>query len=440
MTITRYEKYKPSGIEWLGDVPEHWEVKRNKSVFNEIVKLSKDGSETLLTVSHITGVTPRSEKNVNMFFAETMEGYKLCSQGDLVINTMWAWMGALGTSRYEGICSPAYNVYRNIKGVGYNHQYFDCLFRIPNFVIEMTRYSKGIVESRLRLYPKDFFRIFTCLPPLHEQTAIAHYLDTQTAAIDAKIALLAQKIDKYKELSKSLINETVCRGLDKNAPMKESGIEWIGKIPKHWEVKRLKDIGFLYSGLSGKSGEDFNQEATDNSRYYIPFTNIANNKYIDHNDFRTVTFEAGEKQNEVTKNDIFFLMSSEGYADIGKSAILIEEVNDVYLNSFCKGFRITNQAVFPIYLNYILNAVAFRNRFVVEGKGFTRINLKMEKVNDFNFIIPPISEQTAIATYLDQQTGKIAAIVTNLGLQIEGLKALRKTLINDVVTGKVKVV
>ena len=201
LTYTKYKAYKDSGIDWLGKTPTEWAIVRNKEIFKERSSLSTTGKETLLTVSHITGVTPRSEKNVNMFMAETMEGYKICHQGDLIINTMWAWMGALGTSNELGICSPSYNVYMPVKGIPYNHRYFDYLFRIPNSVVEMTRNSKGIVSSRLRLYAKDFFQIETVLPSPKEQETIAHYLDTKTAQIDRKIDLLTQKSTLYNSLS-----------------------------------------------------------------------------------------------------------------------------------------------------------------------------------------------------------------------------------------------
>ena len=199
-TLHTYEKYKDSGIDWLGSIPSEWPVIRNKAILKERGSVSDTGKEDLLTVSHITGVTPRSEKNVNMFMAQTMVGYKICHKGDLIINTMWAWMGALGTSNELGICSPSYNVYMPKKWIPYNHRYFDYLFRIPNSVMEMTRNSKGIVSSRLRLYAKDFFQIETVLPPFEEQEAIAHYLDIKTAQIDRKIDLLIQKAQRYQEL------------------------------------------------------------------------------------------------------------------------------------------------------------------------------------------------------------------------------------------------
>jgi len=200
---------KDSGVEWIGEIPIHWEVTRNKDIFEERGNLSNSGTETLLTVSHITGVTRRTEKNVNMFMAETMKGYKLCEKGDLIINTMWAWMGALGTCSENGICSPAYGVYKSKKYKSYNHRYFDYLYRTPNSITEMTKNSKGIVSSRLRLYPKEFFQIKTALPNYAEQKAIADYLDTKTGHIGRIIETINTQIEKLKELRKTLINDVV---------------------------------------------------------------------------------------------------------------------------------------------------------------------------------------------------------------------------------------
>jgi type I restriction enzyme, S subunit len=200
---------KDSGVDWIGQIPAHWKIARNKEIFTERNELSTTGEETLLTVSHITGVTPRSEKNVNMFMAESMEGYKVCHPGDLIINTMWAWMGALGTSNYSGICSPAYNVYKPNKNVPYDHRYFDHLYRIPRSVAEMTRNSKGIVSSRLRLYPRDFFQIQTILPDAATQKAIADYLDDRTAQINRIVETINAKTELLKELRKTLINDVV---------------------------------------------------------------------------------------------------------------------------------------------------------------------------------------------------------------------------------------
>ena len=205
---------KPSGAEWIGEIPRHWEVRRNKRIFYERDDRSATGKEELLTVSHITGVSPRAEKkNVGMFLAETLEGYKHCSVGNLVINTMWAWMGALGVSTFDGIVSPSYNVYQ-LKSSEYLPRYYDYLYRIPNHVTEIIRWSKGIWHSRWRLYPDAFFSMFTITPPFREQAQIVDFLDCKTEQIDELIAAEQRKIELLKEYRQSLISEAVTGKID----------------------------------------------------------------------------------------------------------------------------------------------------------------------------------------------------------------------------------
>ena len=205
---------KDSGVEWLGEIPGHWEVRENQRLFRESDLLSMDGSEELLTVSHITGVTRRSDKpDVTMIEAESHEGYKLCHAGDLAINTMWAWMGALGVAFEDGIVSPSYNVYR-IRANTLSPDYFDYLCRIPTYVVEITRHSKGIWSSRLRLYPDGFLNLRTPLPPTCEQRAIVDFLDEETGRIDALVARVQQAIDRLKELCGALIAAAVTGKID----------------------------------------------------------------------------------------------------------------------------------------------------------------------------------------------------------------------------------
>lgn len=158
---------KDSGLEWLGKVPAHWEVKRAKQLFDLREELSENGEEELLSVSHITGVTSRAEKEVNMFKAEDMTGYKICRPNDLVINTLWAWMGAMGVAWQEGIVSPAYHVYTPKSAL--NPHYVDLMCRAKPFVAEVIRFSKGVWSSRLRLYPESFLDLRLPVPPLEEQ-------------------------------------------------------------------------------------------------------------------------------------------------------------------------------------------------------------------------------------------------------------------------------
>ena len=192
--LDSHSPLRDSGVPWLGQIPSHWHVERAKWLFRERDERSLDGGEDLLTVSHLTGVTLRSEKDVNMFEAESTEGYKLSFPGDLVINTLWAWMGAMGVARRSGIVSPAYNVYSPTEAL--DPEYIDALVRIPVFAQEVTRYSKGVWSSRLRLYPEGFFEAMLPVPPRQEQAAIVSYI---RAAIE-KLAKLRNATERTLEL------------------------------------------------------------------------------------------------------------------------------------------------------------------------------------------------------------------------------------------------
>ncbi|MDN3655409.1 restriction endonuclease subunit S [Ferruginibacter paludis] len=438
MNLTAYDKYKDLGVAWFGALPLHWEVKRNKNIFYEVSQLSKSGEETLLTVSHITGVTLRSEKNVNMFFAETMEGYKICKKGDLIINTMWAWMGALGTSKYYGICSPAYNVYRNVKGVDYNPEYFEYLFRIPNSIMEMTRYSKGIVSSRLRLYPKDFFQILSPVPPIQEQNSIAVYLNKKSTAIDRKISLLEVKISHYKELSRKLINNIVRKGLQKDIPLKESGIECIGKIPEHWIVERLKALGDIETSSVNKKIEG--DEVLVRLVNYTDVYGNANKEIWNDENYMVVSANKLQQQyKKLKKGDVLFTPSSETIEDIGVSAVVMEDLKNTLYSYHILRLKFKKE----IHLNF--KKYLFNNDFVQEyfsksATGTTRKILGLNTFYNLTIVFPPSQEeQIKIASYLDTKTQMIDKITMNIARQIEGLKELRKSLINDVATGKLKV-
>lgn len=203
---------RDSGIPWLGQIPAHWETERSRWLFRERDQRSETGEEELLTVSHLTGVTPRSEKDVNMFEAATTEGYKICLSGDLVINTLWAWMGAMGVSPVDGIVSPAYNVYQ--PGPRLQPRYIDALVRLPLFAQEVTRYSKGVWSSRLRLYPDGFFEVFFPVPSIDEQRAIVAHIAMETAKLDELRIATERTTVLLKERRAALIAAAVTGQID----------------------------------------------------------------------------------------------------------------------------------------------------------------------------------------------------------------------------------
>ena len=203
-----------SGISgWFGDLPSNWQALRAKFLFGEAQGKSEAGDEELLTVSHITGVTKRSEKDVNMFMAETMEGYKLVSRSDVVVNTMWAWMGAMGVSPHEGLISPAYGVYRPLRN-SFQDDYLDLIIRSKAFIAEATRGSKGIHSSRLRLYPDAFLDILFPVPSLNEQKKIMEEYSRVTSKENKLVELNTKSIELLKEFRSSLITEAVTGQLD----------------------------------------------------------------------------------------------------------------------------------------------------------------------------------------------------------------------------------
>lgn len=310
-----------------------------------------------------------------------------------------------------------------------------------SYLLGQIGYYKSIVNlvSIMHLTYEKLRRVPVLSPPLPVQHRIASYLDAETAKIDHALELLQKKRDAYTRLKTSVINRAVTRGLNPNVPLKKSGVKWMGEIPERWSVYRLKDLGYLYSGLTGKSGEDFRSEDLSSTKPYIPFTNVLNHLEIDPSQVSLVLMKENERQNTVRKNDLIFLMSSEDYESIAKSSLVPTEICETYLNSFCRGFRLTSHLVYAKYLNYELSSILYRDHLRLEARGFTRINIKVDRIESMSVAFPSVPEQRAIASYLDDHCGRIDHAISIVDKQIDAYKRLKKSLINEVVTGKRKV-
>jgi len=219
---------------------------------------------------------------------------------------------------------------------------------------------------------------------------------------------------------------------------KDSGVEWMGEVPEGWKIKKLKFLGKIYPGLNGKKGDDFSKEYHPEMKPFIPFTNIYNNFKIDETKYQFVKVADSELQNRVEKFDLLFLMSSETIEDIGKCSLYDGEDSELYLNSFCKGFRLTSLQVYPYFINYLLKGEAYRKYFSITGRGFTRINIKQEYVNDLVIPLPTILEQTVIANFLDDKTAKIDRVIAQKQQMIALLKERKQIIIQNAVTGQLK--
>ncbi len=433
--IKPYTKYKSSGISWLGDVPEHWSIKRIKYVFKEQDKRSEIGLENLLSVSHYTGVTRKSDKVMNGDFmtnAKTLVGYKIVEKGDLVINIMLAWNGSLGISKFDGITSPAYCVYKSLIG---GEKYFGYLFRTKNAQQEFKKQSTGIIDSRLRLYTDKFFNIKTVIPSLEEQTAIANFLDYKVAKIDRFISKKKQLIKLLNEQKAGIINHVVTKGLDPNATMKDSGIEWLGEIPKHWGVRKLKYVADCFpSNIDKHTKEDEQQVRLCN------YTDVYKNDFIINN-MNLMIASASVDQIEkfsLLKGDVIITKDSETANDIAVPAFVKEDLENVVCGYHLSVLRPSSKLVGE-YLFRTLQCKSINIQFELCSNGVTRVGLGVYDMKKARIPIPPINEQKLIISHIEKETSQLNQLIQTIEKEIALTQEYRTALIAEAVTGKIDV-
>lgn len=445
MTLTHYDTYKDSGIDWLGPVPEHWEVKRIKDTVLRIGSgvTPTGGSEVYAS----TGIPFLRSQNIYndglrlddvAFISEEINSKMKGSQirpNDIVINITGA---SIGRTCVIPDSVPIANVSQHMlfmrfktERVNYIAQYLK-----SHSVKECIRLVQ-VGASKEALNMGQALNFPLPVPPSFEQTAIANYLDRQTTAIDRKTALLQQKIATYQELRKSLINEIVCRGLDKTAPINHSGIDSIGEIPAHWKVQKLKDVATLrFSNVDKNEREDQKQVLLCN------YVDVYKNDFITGALYfmQSTASEAEIKRFALRKGDIIITKDSETHDDIGVPALVVEDLEDVVCGYHLALIRPKAKGIDSAYIFYLFKSGGFNYGFAVQAKGITRVGLSINSIADALLLLPPLAEQTAIATYLDEKTGRIDAIIANLNAQLTTLAELRRTLVNDVVTGRIRVV
>lgn len=366
---------KDSGIEWIGEIPECWEVLRMKQLFLEVNERCEDGeSYTLLSVSEYYGVAPRSERvgeDDMLTHAETLDGYKICKENDLVMNIMLAWKRALGVSKYLGIVSPSYSVYRGRQSLCAN--YFHYLFRTDMYANLFKQYSTGIIDSRLRLYPDKFLALKCQVPPIDTQHRIADYLDRKCGQIDAIIARQQEVIEKLKAYKRSVITEAVTKGLNPNVPMKDSGIEWIGKIPADWDIIQVR-----YLFRIGRGRVIAQTELQDDGMYPVFSSQTKDNGclgYINSYDF-----------------DISQLTWTTDGANAGTVFLRTGKHN---CTNVCGTLQPLTPEVDLVFQKYALEYIAYHHKRV-DTNGFKIMNNEMASIHT---ILPPAETQHQIADY-----------------------------------------
>ena len=430
-----YPSYKDSDVGWIGEIPRHWTVKRLKYLFTSREERSETGEEELLSVTIPDGVVRRRDYISNddhISRSESLVGYKVCHEMDLVNNIMKMSFRCLGISNYHGIVSPAYSVFY-FEGNENVPSYWNYLLRIDKFVVEYRKRSKGLQESRMRLYDDYFLDLFSYLPSLPEQQQISNYLDQKTKQIDDLIEKTQQKIELLKEKRTSLINHCVTKGLDPNVEMKDSGVEWIGEIPRGWEIRRTTTLGNFNKGRGIKKDE-IKSSGIPCIRYGEIYT-----KY-DRVLYSTVSFineESSQNCELIEKGDVLFTGSGETIEDIGKCVVNYSD-EDVYVGGDIIILKL-KEGINPLFISYLMNSDYVNNQKSSLGKGGIIVHIYSKQLKGIKVPLPPLPEQQQIVTHLDKETRKIDTLIEKENKRIELLKEYRQSLISEVVTGKIDV-
>ena len=409
-----YPAMKDSGVEWLGEVPEHWDVLPNRTFFAE-VKERGHPAEQMLSVTITKGVIPQrtllADSSKKDSSNQDKSAYKLVLPSDIAYNKMRAWQGAVGVSDYQGIVSPAYVVERPREGA--NSRYLHYLLRTPAFAKEAERWSYGITSDMWSLRPEHFKMIYGCLPPLPEQAAIVRYLDHADRRIRRYIHAKQKLVKLLEEQKQALIHQAVTGQIDVRTgrpypAYKPSGVEWLGDVPEHWAVRRVKTL------CSMRSGESITAESIETTGEYPVYGGNGLRGYA----------------SSYTHDGAFAL--------IGRQGALCGNVH------VARGkFWASEHAVVATldrghvldWLGAILRVMNLNQYSIAAAQP----GLSVERVLNLRVSVPPMQEQEGIANHIERDTADIDTALAPARRQIDLLQEYRTRLIADVVTGKLDV-
>lgn len=417
----RYETYKDSGVQWLGEIPGHWETTQLRK-FLSLYSEKGHPEKQLLSVTREQGVivrdTESKEENHN-FIPDDLSGYKVVSKGDFVINKMKSWQGSYGVSEYDGIVSPAYFI---CKLNGVDKVYFSTAIRSRIYVSFFAQYSKGIRVGQWDLSPVALKSIPFMLPPLPEQQAIVSYLDDKCGKIDEWLGKKQKEVEHLQELKQRIIADAVTRGLNPDVKMKATNIPWLPEVPEHWEMRKMK---YLFDERSEK--------------------NHPNEPMLSATQTEGVILQSRYKGRVVVVNT-------------GFEGLKLVRVGDfvIHLRSFQGGIEIAyDQGIissaytilslrdpkYSDYFRYLFKSIPYIDLLKTCVTGIREgQNINYSKLKQNLLPVPPLSEQQAIVTYITDKTSKIDTLITNITKEIENIKEYKQRLISDVVTGQIKVI
>ena len=439
-----YSEMKDSGVEWLGQVPTHWEVLPNRALFDE-VKERDHPEEAMLSVTITKGVIRQRELLADSSKKDSSNqdksAYKFVRPGDIAYNKMRAWQGAVGVSDYHGIVSPAYVVERPRDGT--SSRYLHYLLRTPAFAKEAERWSYGITSDMWSLRPEHFKMIYGCLPPLSEQAAIVRFLDHAGRRIRRYIRAKQKLIKLLEEQKQAIIHQAVTGRIDVRTGQpypayKPSGVEWLGEIPGHWEVRRLKSlVRCIDQGVSPQA----DNYLADGNAWGVLKAGCVNGGVFREREHKRLAFDfVFDPVLAVSPGDVLVSRAS-GSAHLVGSAGRVSALRYRLILSD-KTFRlIFKQEVDPDFMVLAMNGHYYRQQVeqAISGAEGLANNLPLSSLRAFHFVVPNIDEQRNVVAYVRTVADKLGAAASRAWREASLVDEYRTRLIADVVTGKLDV-
>lgn len=429
------QKMKYSGVEWIDEIPEDWDIKRLKAVLCERNESNNPiKTDYILSLTNDRGVIPYDEKgDVGNKSKEDLSGYKLAYLNDIVLNSMNVIIGSVALSKYYGCVSPVYYMLYPRNPMD-DVRYYNYIFQTKEFQSKLKGYGNGIMEIRMRIQMSKLNTVELPTPDATTQTRIADFLDDKCGKIDRYIEKQQQIIDKLKEYKQAVITEAVTKGLNPEVPMKDSGIEWIGMIPEHWGIRRLRYLGTCINGIS-KGGEYFG------SGYpFVSYGDVYKNMELPSSVAGLVETTEDEREwYSVKEGDVFFTRTSETIEEVALTSTCMKTIENATFAGFLIRFRPNTNLLTKGFSKYYFRSDKHRLFFVKEMNLVTRASLSQELLKRLPVLLPTIDEQLTIAAYLEQKCSNIDKAINKKYSVIEKLIKYKKSLIYEAVTGKLEV-
>ncbi|MBU4305201.1 MAG: restriction endonuclease subunit S [Candidatus Omnitrophica bacterium] len=439
MNVKPYPKYKSSGVDWLGDVPEKWRIKRLKcliSTNDNALPETTDPDYEMLYVD-ISSVDPARgiiKKEPFLFENAPSRARRIVKDGDTIVSTVRTYLraiAAIDNPEEKLIVSTGFAVLRPRKILP---RYLSYVMRSPYVVETIVSKSVGVSYPAINASEIGFIKI--SVPDSDEQNLISDFLDRETGRIDELIAKKERLIELLKEKRTALISRAVTKGLNPNVRLKPSGVKWLGDVPEHWEVKRLKTSANYWVSNVDKVPAEHEQPVR-----LCNYTDVYYNDFISSDmDMMETTATSEEiKKFHLEIEDVVITKDSEEWDDIAISSLVIKTSPDMVCGYHLAMIRPLKRNLLGQYLARQFQSSAINHQFQIAATGVTRYGLPKSAIGEAIIPIPPIAEQQAIAEYLDKETGKIDSLIDKVTQAIEILKEYRTAIISAAVTGKIDV-